>query len=265
MPSLFDQAYDDPGNISLRFDLFHPETPEPAPLVVCVHGGGWISGEKEGMHEVAEGLVRKGFAAACPQYRLAPLHPFPAAVKDAQAFVAYCRKNAAGLGIDPNRIASLGISAGGHLAAMLGVTDGEFLDEPSDVSTRVDAAAAICPLIDLSGAPTKHFAISMAFIEQFMGGPYEGNEERYRAASPLSYVDAKSVPMLLVHGEADDIVPVEQSDALCAALKAAGVPCEYHRLPEEGHAFSIEAWAQIEVRYLSFLEANLKGAGVAAR
>lgn len=255
MISLLDQVYSAPGGLPLRFDYFQPDNATPAPLVICIHGGGWISGEKEGMRDVAVMLVENGYAAACPQYRLAPLHPFPAAVQDMQEFVRYCRSENHLLPIETNKIVSLGNSAGGHLAGMLGLTDAG-----GDISSRVNYVIDICGISDVTNPQVQHYPISWSFLEQFMQVPFEGNEDRYREASPLSHVDSNAPPFFIAHGDVDDVVPISQSEALAKALDANGTTYEFHRICGEGHSFSYEGWTMIADRFIQFLDKHLKNA-----
>ncbi len=257
MTQQLDAPFAQAAGLNLRYDLFTPETDGPWPLVVCLHGGGWISGDKSNMHEVAPEFVQAGYAVACPSYRLAPLHRFPAAVEDTQAFVRYARENASALGIDPNRIAALGTSAGGYLAAMLGLTDAASDERP--ISTRVNAVIDLCGISDLREPQEHHYPISWSFLEQFMGVPHEGHEELYREASPIVYVDEDACPFFLVHGEEDDIVPIAQSKALEVALQEQGVPCEFHRFEGEAHGFTMRNWPRIVELYLDFLTRRLGG------
>jgi acetyl esterase/lipase len=249
MRTLFGQVYASPAGIPLKFDLFQPEPSVLSPLVVCIHGGGWISGERSMMHEVALDLASQGFAAACPDYRLAPLHPYPAAVEDVFEFVRFIRKAAADLGIAADRIGVLGNSAGGHISAMLATASDD---------ARVEAAVAICPLTDLTDPVQRHFAVSLGFIEQFLGGPYEGREDVYSRASPITHASKAAAPMLLIHGDADDIVPPSQSEQFADALARQGVKHELHLLPGESHSFSVEAWERIEGLYRGFFEQVLR-------
>lgn len=254
MSASFDLTYPAPGGGELLFDLFQPSGSGPFPVVICIHGGGWISGEKEMMSEVAAGLASWGYVAVCPQYRLAPLHCYPAAVEDVRAFVRYLRLESAKLGLDPNAIAALGNSAGGYLATMLGVTDAQA----DGVSSRVQAVVDICGITDLTSPDEQHFPVSMGFLEQYMGCLYSESPERWAEASPVQYVDASSAPFLIVHGEMDDIVPISQSEKLAAALFTTGVDVEFHRISGEGHSFTFGGWQKIESLYEDFLARKLK-------
>ena len=261
---LLDQVYSSPSGVPLRFDLLAPESSEPLPLVICVHGGGWISGDKEDMHEIVSLLAANGYAAAAPAYRLAPLYPFPCAVQDVMAFVRYARANAGELNIDASRIASLGNSAGGHLASMLGVLD-RLPDEAADAPpARVQAVVDLCGISDVDDPRVQENPIAWSFLERLMEVPHEGNEEKYRLASPVSHVDAHTAPFLIIHGEADDIVPIEQSERMAAALRGHQVPVEFISLPDEGHGFSPQAWPLLVQNALEFLGRTI-GREVAAK
>src|SRR5688500_5376401 len=210
------------------------------------------------MHEVAQVFVQSGFAAACPQYRLAPLHPYPASIEDVQEFVRFARSQAGPWKIDPDKVASFGISAGGHLALMLGFTNPIAPEGwPRDARSQVNAVVDICGITDLTAPRERHFEISHSFLEQFMALPYDGNEEAYRQASPINHVSPDDPPTLIVHGVDDDVVPVAQSDALVGALQQAGVDVEYHRLPGELHAFSFESYMKITEWTVAFLKDKL--------
>lgn len=236
------QVYAEPGGLPLTYDLIRPET-GVLPLVVFIHGGGWISGDKTMYRDEAVWLAERGYACACISYRLAPLHPYPAAVEDVQAFVRHARATAEDLQIDPSRIASFGNSAGGHLASMLGVL----------LAERVNAVVDISGIADLSDPTDAHLPIAMAFLEQFMGCPFAGNEALWGEASPIKHVDEHACPFLIMHGDADDVVPFAQSEAFSAALAKAGVLQELVRMSGEGHSFTWEAWSQMRTTYVSFL------------
>jgi acetyl esterase/lipase len=251
---LLDQVYASPKGVPLKFDLLAPESSTPLPLVICLHGGGWISGEKEDMHEIVSFFAQGGFASAAVQYRLAPLYPFPNAIQDAMAFVRFARANAHSLNLDPNRLASIGNSAGGHLASMLGVLDRlPSIEAETEPSARVQAVIDLCGITDINDPRVQHNPIAWSFLEQFMEVPFEGNEAKYALASPVTHVDSKSAAFLIVHGEADDIVPIDQSERMAAALRGHGNAVEFVRLPDEGHAFSVKVWPLVAQTALDFL------------
>jgi acetyl esterase/lipase len=238
----FDIAYSEPDGFPLHLDLFHPDGETARPCVVCIHGGGWVSGDKSGYHDVAAPLAEQGFAAVCVQYRLAPQHFFPAACEDVAAAVKFLRANAVELGIDGGRIASLGNSAGGHLAAFVGLKE------------KLQAVVAISGVGDLTAPAEYHTDIGIAFAVQFLGALPAEAPELYGEASPMRYVTKDAPPFLLVHGEVDDIVPIGQSELMFDALQANGTPVEFMRCPNEAHSFTYPAWSAIERRYTDFLK-----------
>lgn len=248
-----DQVFSSPSGIPLRFDLLAPENDEPLPLVVCIHGGGWISGDKSDMDDIVSLFASNGYAAAAIDYRLAPLYPFPAPVIDAMNFVRYARENAQALHIHPEKIASFGNSAGAHLASMLGVLDRMPSEPESEPSARVQAVIDLCGISDVNDPQVQHNPIAWSFLEQLMEVPYEGNEERFRLASPVSHVDKHSAPFLIIHGEEDDVVPIDQSERMTAALRGHQVPVEFIRMPGESHAFTYQAWPFLSQTSLDFL------------
>jgi acetyl esterase/lipase len=244
LKALRNQEYARPDGIPLEFDLYHPGD-GVLPLVTFLHGGGWISGEREMYAEEAEWLANYGFATATIDYRLAPLYPFPAAVEDCRAFVRHVRENSSKYGI--SKVAAMGNSAGGHLAAMLGVG-----------TERVDAVVDVCGLTDMRNPAEAHYPISMSFIEQFLGGPYAGREATYAEASPVTHIGEGCCPFLIVHGTADDVVPSAQSQLLYDELRARGCDARLVMLEGEGHSFSLGAWDRVRLEAAAFLKEVLK-------
>lgn len=227
------------------FDFFRPEGQDRVPLVALLHGGGWISGDPCMMHDVAESMVSEGYAAACVGYRLAPLYPYPSAVEDVWNFIEYARQNDAELGINGDQIAAMGNSAGGYLAAMAGVA--------RDDAQRANAVIAICPITNIDHPRESHLPISWSFIDQYMMLPYDGNEAVYREASPITHARSGLPPFMVVHGEADDIVPCDQGIQFANALAAADNDVTLLRVPDEGHSFTLPAWNRIEAESIAFL------------
>jgi acetyl esterase/lipase len=187
-------------------------------------------GSKE--NEPAGAFVSRGFAMAAINYRLSQHAVFPAQIEDCKAAVRWLRANAKEYGYDPARIASYGASAGGHLAAMLGTAgDVAAFDVGGNpgVSSRVRAVADFFGPTDflqmdahrLSAQATVHDTPDSP-ESQLVGGPIRDNPEKVARANPATYVTADDPPFLIVHGDADLLVPHHQSEILEAALRKAG-------------------------------------------
>ncbi len=222
-----DLVYARYGEREVKLDLYLPRQPAAAkiPCIVVVHGGGWRSGDKTRFAHIAGALAAQGFAAACIGYRLLPEVQFPAPVLDCKAAVRWVRANAAAHGIDPDRLGALGGSAGGHLVAMLGTSahvaslEGEGGSPGS--SSRVQAVVAMATPADLVA----------------MGNRVGLDAELARLISPVTHVSAASAPMLLLHGTADTLVPMAQSELLLEKYRAAGVKAELVKIEGGVHAF----------------------------
>lgn len=212
------------------------------PLVIILHGGGWITSSKESVRDQAIKLAEAGFAVACPNYRLAPLHSFPAAIQDCLTFLDFAKTLSTTWNFDAKRIALVGESAGAHLATITGL-----------MGTGVKAVVDVCGITDLTRPREQHFPIAWGFIEQFMGVPYEGNESLYEEASPIYHIHGDAPRFLIMHGDADPIVPIQLSKSFVAALQREGVSTVFVPLPSEGHEFSVETWAKIDNIALQFL------------
>lgn len=236
-----DVTYATVGGEPQRLDLARPRGAGPHPLVVLIHGGGWSGGGRSAYHDAMLRLAGQGYAAASVDYRLAdaPRNVFPAAVEDVRCAVRWLRSHAAEHGIDASRVAALGSSAGGHLAAMLGTaTDVPGLDGACplrDVSPAVGAVVAIAGPHDIRTAGALD-AGQRAMVENFLGIRPEEDPERALLASPAVHASAGDPPFLLIHGTADDVVPVRQSRSMRDTLRAAGVPATLIELPGVGHS-----------------------------
>jgi acetyl esterase/lipase len=242
-----DVLFASPDGVDLRLDLFLPDGADPSPVVLCIHGGGWISGEKSDCHIVAQEFVRRGYAAACPDYRLAPLYTYPAAVEDVRAAARFIREHGHQLGVDAGRVAAFGNSAGGHLSAFLALS--------RDPLERVDAAVNVSGLTDLTNPSEQHPEIAWDFLQQFLGAPYVGNEERWIEASPLHNIHPEAAPIANIHGTLDEVVNPSQSVRFHEALQEAGVASALLLLPGEGHSFTPEGFDRV----MDFADEFLKG------
>lgn len=228
----------------LRLDVTEPVSEGPHPAVVLLHGGGWRRGNRSYMGSGMRYLAGLGYAAVAVDYRLAnaPHDTFPAAVADARCAVRYLRANAVPLDIDPDRIAAMGFSAGGHLAAMLATAsdvDGLDGDCPfTDISPRVQAAVAFYAPFDLRpgqqvGPGTR------GVIANFLGRRADDDPITAALASPRAHVDSSDPPMLLVQGLRDATVHPDQSRRMYETLSRAGVPATLVEVPDGVHGFGL--------------------------
>lgn len=225
-----------------RLDLVLPpeSVPPPWPVLVHIHGGGWSGGHRRSHLPRALERAAKTWAGINVGYRLSSEAPFPAAVADVQAAVRWLHHHAAALGLDDQRVVAIGDSAGGHLAAMLGLA-GEF--EPD--GPWAGASAVVDGVIDLCGPSDLVAALDHIPAEQaeehgwlaFLGG-VAGRNERARAASPLHHLAAGTTPppFLIVHGREDTVVPPSQATELAAALAAHGGAVTLLELDQAGHS-----------------------------
>jgi len=219
------------GGQSLAMSLFAPNaTGHPVPVILQVHGGGWERGSRlldlSQSGTVAE-LVGAGFVVASIDYRLAPDNPWPDQIIDVKCAVRYLRSHAAYLGIEPDRIAALGSSAGGQLVSLLGTTAAlpQWDVGPySDVSSRVEAVVDEFGPSDLAANDWPPY--TQGIIRQVFGAAPDTADPVLTTASPLTYVSAGDPPFLIVQGTADQVVPVSQSERLADRLRSVGVPAD---------------------------------------
>lgn len=238
--SLRDLPYVTNGHERQKLDLFLPAgAGEPRPLVVWIHGGGWEGGNKDNCP--ALGLLARGFAVASLNYRLSQHAPFPAQIEDCKAAVRWLRAHAAEYGIDPERIGTWGASAGGHLVALLGTTGhvrdfdrGENLDQSSRVQCVLDWFGPTDFLHWGEGSLVSVVDPKSPIVKLF-GGPIRGREPLARSASPVTFVQKDAAPFLIMHGDKDALVPLQQSQELQGALQGAGVESNLEVLAGAGH------------------------------
>ncbi len=255
-------TYSDVEGRGLKLDLARPkEGAGPFPAVVCIHGGGFRAGNREGHDGLCIALAERGYVAVTVTYRLAPQHPFPAALHDVKAAVRWLRAHASEYKVDPARIGTTGDSAGGNLAQMLGVTGGVKSLEGDggypEQSSRVACVVNVYGPTDL----TKSYGKSVDAAEVlplYLGGDGTQARKRHIEASPLYWVNPDAAPTLCLHGTNDKYVAYEQAIWIVDRLLAAGVEAELITLPGAGHGFRGNDAAAARKALLAYFDEHLK-------
>jgi len=225
--------------IELTMDMYRPQVGKaPYPVVIYVHGGGWSSGDKsDGVGLIfKQELTRRGYIFVSINYRLAPKYSFPDPIEDVKCAVRHLRDHAAEYNLDPTRVGAIGGSAGGHLVALLGTTDAEAgwdVGQYSEQSSRVQAVVDLYGPADL----LKMFSGSSRSLMLKTFNASNGDDPILSTYSPVTYVSADDPPFLIMHGDKDQVVSLEQSEILYERLKQAGVPVKLVVVKNAGHSF----------------------------
>jgi acetyl esterase/lipase len=256
-----DVVYGRGGETPLHLDLARPETASgPLPCILVIHGGGWRGGNyKQHVPQILD-FAKQGFAAATVQYRLVPTARWPAQIEDVKCAVRYLRANARQYGIDKNRIGAVGFSAGAHLAMLLGTMDpkdglegnGGHPEEPS----KVQAVVAFFGPTDLS-QPDFPPAVQ-PLLHDLLGTTRDENLAAFKAASPVSYVDAGDAPVLIYHGTKDRLVPYQQAYLMTDALTKAGVGGRVELLLGADHGWPNPELARTVAGTIAFFQQHLQ-------
>ncbi len=221
MAAIKDIAYR-PGSERGVLDLYLPDGAGPFPVVVVIHGGGWRQGEKERMREFGDVLSAAGIAAIAPNHRLTTTDPHPAQQDDIFAVLEWIAANAAEYRLDPSRVGLTGISAGGHLTALVGLK--ATRSRARDTGCVVRCMMPFAGVHDLGASPegqADRWHVVEPMIEALVRGPAEGSDRRLASASPLEQVHPNAPACLAVHGENDRLVGPVHSERLVAALRNA--------------------------------------------
>jgi pectinesterase len=244
----------------LKLDIFYPakKSKTKYPGVLMIHGGGWRSGDKSHNQAMAIELARNGYVAVSAEYRLSPEASYPAGVYDLKAAIRWMRALAIEFNIDPSRIAALGCSAGGQLAALLGTTNRDSAFE--DSIGYATYSSAIGAVIDMDGILAfKHPESAEGVVaSQWLNGTYEENPKAWQAASALTHVSKNSVPILFInsstprfHAGRDDMI---------VKLNSFGIYSEVHTFPNTPHPFwFFNPWFEPTMQYtIGFLDRIFK-------
>jgi acetyl esterase/lipase len=221
----YNVPYIDDGEFRHTCDVYLPPGDGPFPAVLMIHGGAWTSGSKGHMVAHARTVCAAGYTVVSINYRLAPKHLFPAQIDDCHAALAWMKTNAAKYKIDPERIATYGYSAGGHLASLLGM---QCCGEAEGPHVKcVIAGGAPCEFRDI---PPNVSAFSF-----WLGGSRKEKPDNYIQASPTNFVSKQSPPVFFFHGGDDNLVPRRSPDALDELLKKEGVKTQFYSIDGKGH------------------------------
>jgi acetyl esterase/lipase len=253
--------YANPDDQHLQLDLARPKDGSgPFPAVLCIHGGGFRAGTRDGYDKLCVTLAEHGFVAATITYRLAPKYQFPAAVHDCKAAVRWLRLNSSKYHVDPERIGVTGSSAGGHLAQFLGVTAGirEF-----EGDQNVGPSSAVSCVVNVYGPSdfTKSYGKSVdahEVLPLWLGGNLETARLRHIQASPLNWVTPNAASTLLIHGTEDKYVAYEQALSMHERLKTCGVETRLMTMEGAGHGFKGFDAEKAEKALIAFFEEQLK-------
>jgi len=237
------QTYFQDGQRKLRLDLFYPETAPPPggyPLIVSLHGGGWIIGNKT-RDLFLRPMTREGYAVASVEYRLSGEAKYPAQIEDVRRATHWLREHAAALRLNPDRFVATGASAGGHLALLLAFSEGQQLvpgGSPPLPAGTIKAVCAFYPVVDLEGVvPEDRRDKPHNLVAALLGAPVTQRLAAARQGSPIRYIRPSSPPVFLIHGDEDVLVPYEQSVILANALAQAGVECTFVTYEGAVHGF----------------------------
>jgi pectinesterase len=253
------------GTRQMHLDLFQPSGKGPFPTVILVHGGAWITGNHAMENPFAMALAKRGYVAATIEYRLSNEAKYPAAIHDLKASMRWLRANARRYHIDPHRIAAVGASAGGHLVALLGATNG--LPHFEGDGGNAKASSVVQSVVDIDGPVT---FIDPGNIAKELKGPYDTNTrliggayaekpDVWREASPITHVNRNSAPVLFINSSGDR--PFQQREEMSAKLKALGIESEIVVIPDTPHPFWLfHPWFEPTLQYVDeFLKKTMPG------
>jgi acetyl esterase/lipase len=253
--------YKNAGGKSLQLDLYRPRNLSgPAPLLVFIHGGGWSGGDRKDYLVYLLSFARKGYVTATISYRLLKDGTYPACVEDVCDAFRWFYMNGSEYGYDPERIAAIGGSAGAHLAMLAAYGwKKEGADSSSQRPYSIKAVVEIYGPTDL----TTEYARNHNLVTRFLARSYKDDPDLYTEASPVHWAGSSAPPTLILHGTADQLVPVSQADLLKEKLDSLGIPAPIFKLPLWPHTMDLVSRVNLYIqdRISDFLEKYLKPTG----
>ncbi|MEQ8810413.1 MAG: alpha/beta hydrolase [Imperialibacter sp.] len=259
-----DLVYATAGDRNLLVDIYLPENSPNPYLVVWVHGGAWHSGSKE---NPPKGLLENGYALASVDYRLSVEAPFPAMAHDVKAAIRYLRANAKKYGYRSDKIIVAGSSAGGHLAALIGTTNGnkelegtlgDYLATSSDVQATIDLYGPTNFTTILSQSTPHGISVRAPALALLLGKPVEQVPDLAKLASPVYQVNPTDPPIFIAHGDQDIQVPINQSLELVGACEASHVKVQFEVVYGAGHGTQEYNQPEFTAKMVAFLKEVLK-------
>lgn len=244
-------------NVPLSINIAFPQTSsaKPRPVLMLIHGGGFLSGDKSSNNSRIQKMTRLGYVSASAMYRFAPEHRFPAQLEDIKLAIRFIKAHATEYNIDPDRIILSGSSAGSYLAVMAGVTGNSdaFSNHGlyTEYSSSVQAVAA-------QSAPIADFSIpkyaSRPSLTRLLDPDAADRQTFLKAMSPVTYLDSEDPPFFLSHGDSDPVVPVDMSREFVEELVKIDHSFEYHEVVGGTHSFSESAPKQAEEVFAAYLD-----------
>ena len=265
-----DQPYAANDNPKQKVDLYLPKkrnTDKPLPVVALIHGGGWVNGDRLGYAAAAIQFARTGdYAAVTVGYRLSKEAHWPSQIYDCKAAIRWIRAHAKEYNLDPDKIAVMGSSAGGHLSSLLG-TSGDVKELEGDLGPSTSLSSRVQCVVNLCGPEDFTHALMFdkenkpivddAAVKGLLGGTYEEKHDVAVAASPVTYVTKDDPPFITFHGTADQRVAYQNAETIHAALQKAGVPSLLVPITNGGHG-SV-SHPEVIARAKLFISKTLRG------
>jgi acetyl esterase/lipase len=273
---VYSETFNNMGRpLQLKMDVIQPYAAEPLPAVLFITGGGFMDAPKTKFVGQRVDMARAGYVVASIDYRVVPMVTFPGILEDAKSAVRYMRENAEKFGIDPNRIAVMGESAGGWLAAMVATTNGykefdkgQYLNQSSEVQAAIDlyglsdltrvGADFSDEIQEAHKSPAIPEAMLVNGIPWQGGGSILNDLEKAKKANPMTYISDKTPPFLLMHGDADNVVSPSQTKILHEALISHGIDSTRYIVKDADHAGLLWYQPGIMNIIIDFLDKNMK-------
>jgi acetyl esterase/lipase len=237
----FDVPFYSDDRCTLHLDVYQPTDRSDGlrPAVIAIHGGGWNGGDKGGYHFAKQRwLARQGYVIFDIEYRLSPAYMWPTHLADVKTAIRWVRRHADRFHVDPDRIALIGRSAGGHLALMAAFTPGDpTFPATGDLPDRDDVQAVVALYAPTDMPLLQETAV--APLSYWLGDTLERNPGLFRAASPVYVAKPDAPPVLLGHGGCDNLVTPAHSERLHQRLCELGVPSAYLYYPWGRHGFDV--------------------------